>query len=77
MARATEEDRKLAVGIIDLDGFKAVNDTFGHAAGDHLLTEAARRLRALSNENVFSARLSGDEFGLLIDATLEKQIAVS
>lgn len=71
LTRATLEQRKLTVGIIDLDGFKAVNDAFGHAAGDHLLIEAARRLREFSNEKVFSARLSGDEFGLLIDATLD------
>ncbi len=71
LARATAEQRKLAVGIIDLDGFKAVNDTFGHAAGDHLLIEAARRLRAFSDDGIFCARLSGDEFGLLIDATLD------
>jgi diguanylate cyclase (GGDEF)-like protein len=71
LARANAEQRKLAVGIIDLDGFKAVNDAFGHAAGDHLLVEAARRLRDFSEDGVFCARLSGDEFGLLIDAALD------
>lgn len=71
LTRATAEDRKLAVGIIDLDGFKAVNDTYGHAAGDHLLIEAAHRLGNFSDHGVFSARLSGDEFGLLIDAALD------
>lgn len=50
---------------IDLDGFKAVNDTYGHAVGDELLIEVAQRLRAIDVEKSFPVRLSGDEFFLL------------
>lgn len=55
-----------AVAILDLDRFKAVNDTFGHGIGDQLLQEVAKRLvRAVSNRGIV-ARLGGDEFGILL-----------
>src|ERR1700748_3611485 len=57
---------EFAVLCIDLDGLKEVNDVFGHAAGDKLLVEVARRLQATARGGVV-ARLSGDEFGLIID----------
>src|SRR6201984_208434 len=57
---------EFAVLCIDLDGLKEVNDVFGHAAGDKLLIEVARRLQATARGGVV-ARLSGDEFGLIID----------
>lgn len=60
----------LTIGIIDLDGFKPVNDAFGHAIGDKLLQEAGRRLMTFSDSGVFAARLGGDEFGLIIDASV-------
>ncbi|WP_229403510.1 GGDEF domain-containing protein [Micromonospora okii] len=53
------------VAVIDLDGFKPVNDTHGHAAGDIVLTTIAGRLRTV---NAVAARLGGDEFAALIDA---------
>jgi diguanylate cyclase (GGDEF)-like protein len=53
-----------ALAIIDLDGFKPVNDTYGHAAGDEALIIVAHRLRSLGGE-AFVARLGGDEFSLL------------
>ena len=56
---------RLAVGIIDLDGFKPINDIFGHAVGDQLLTDASARLRQLLDDDVELARLGGDEFGIL------------
>jgi diguanylate cyclase (GGDEF)-like protein len=55
----------VAVLAVDLDGLKRVNDTHGHATGDDLLRETARRLRAVVREHDLVARLGGDEFVLL------------
>lgn len=60
---------RLAVLFIDLDGFKAINDTFGHAAGDQLLRVMAERMRASLPARALLARLGGDEFvAVLTDA---------
>jgi diguanylate cyclase (GGDEF)-like protein len=59
-------DEEFAVVCIDLDGLKEINDVFGHAIGDKLLIEVAKRLRQTAHGGVV-ARLSGDEFGLIID----------
>ncbi|HUD93514.1 GGDEF domain-containing protein, partial [Sphingobium sp.] len=52
--------------LVDLDGFKAVNDSFGHAAGDDVLKAMADRMRGGCMANAFPARLGGDEFALLV-----------
>ena len=58
-----------ALGIIDLDGFKPVNDTHGHAAGDRVLIEVGRRLRETLGQDVLVARLGGDEFAFMTQTT--------
>lgn len=63
---AQQNDEKLAVGVIDLDGFKPVNDLYGHSAGDRLLREVAERLDELcAQRNMFLSRLGGDEFAFV------------
>ncbi len=63
---ASDERRVTAVAMLDLDGFKAINDTFGHLAGDGLLVAVARRLEALLAPDDLIVRLGGDEFALLL-----------
>ncbi|RWU20932.1 GGDEF domain-containing protein [Pseudomonas alkylphenolica] len=60
------EDKPLAVCMLDLDGFKAVNDGYGHASGDLLLVEVAARLKGILRGGDAVARLSGDEFVLIL-----------
>ncbi len=66
MHQAHRDKRPLALMFIDLDRFKYVNDTHGHAAGDLLLREAARRIHASVTESDTVARLGGDEFAVVL-----------
>jgi len=66
LSRAREQQTRLAVGLIDLDGFKPVNDLYGHSVGDRLLYQVGQRLTGLLDEGVHLARLGGDEFALII-----------
>ncbi|WP_212625202.1 GGDEF and EAL domain-containing protein [Pseudomonas sp. PP3] len=61
-----QENIPLAVCMLDLDGFKAVNDGYGHATGDLLLVEVAKRLRSIIRAEDVVARLAGDEFVLVL-----------
>jgi diguanylate cyclase (GGDEF)-like protein len=67
IAQATRHNRSLALFFLDLDRFKYVNDTLGHALGDRVLQEAARRLTAAVRSSDLVARLGGDEFVLLVE----------
>lgn len=63
---ANDEDRQHAFAYIDLDHFKLVNDTCGHAIGDALLADIAHTMRAALPEQAYLGRLGGDEFGLIL-----------
>lgn len=67
--RAMRHGRPLAVAILDLDRFKAINDTMGHPAGDAVIFEAADRLRKKVRRTDLVARLGGDEFAVVLPET--------
>jgi diguanylate cyclase (GGDEF)-like protein len=67
--KANDSDPAAALLLLDLDRFKEVNDTLGHAAGDKLLRMVSERLRALLAKDDFAARLGGDEFAILHPVT--------
>lgn len=67
LKRARRHRSRVAVTYIDLDRFKVINDAMGHATGDRILREAARRLRSVVRGEDTVARLGGDEFGMIIE----------
>ncbi|MBD8556107.1 EAL domain-containing protein [Rhizobium sp. CFBP 8762] len=66
LAKTLESNRPASLLLLDLDGFKEVNDTLGHSAGDAVLKEVALRLRDICSDALMVARLGGDEFVALL-----------
>jgi len=73
---AISENTTIVLFFIDLDRFKTINDTYGHATGDRVLIEISRRLERWSLENTLLARLGGDEFVLAVQGTMGYDEAV-
>lgn len=74
LARKARGARPPVVLVLDLDGFKAVNDGFGHVAGDQLLIAVAARLRAAVRDEDLVARLGGDEFAILVEDAAPQEV---
>ncbi len=75
VARSRREDVGLAVIFVDLDDFKTVNDSLGHAAGDQVLLEVAQRISASVRAADTAARFGGDEFAILLEGVADLQAA--
>jgi diguanylate cyclase (GGDEF)-like protein len=69
--------RKGSLLLLDLDGFKPVNDTFGHEVGDKVLQQVAQRFSRALPYNALLARLGGDEFGILVDGSNEAVMEIA
>jgi diguanylate cyclase (GGDEF)-like protein len=69
--------RQYKLLLVDLDRFKAVNDTFGHSIGDQLLIQVAQRIREVTNEDGFVARYGGDELAVLVYGDLDLSMSVA
>jgi diguanylate cyclase (GGDEF)-like protein len=68
MARHRSDSGRFAVAFVDLDGFKQINDEFGHSVGDQALVEVAEQLRATVRDGDVVARIGGDEFLIVMEA---------
>jgi diguanylate cyclase (GGDEF)-like protein len=73
MNDAIEHGTGLAVGVLDLDGFKPVNDLYGHSVGDRVLMQVGERLKTIVSDSVMVSRLGGDEFALVIKGGLSDE----
>jgi diguanylate cyclase (GGDEF)-like protein len=77
LSRAAREGTAVAALYLDLEGFKAVNDEFGHEAGDRLLVAVAGRLRGCLRETDTAARLGGDEFVVVLEGVRDEREAIA
>jgi diguanylate cyclase (GGDEF)-like protein len=74
-ARARRHSGELTVAFLDLDGFKAINDLYGHAAGDRMLRRVSHAIEGAVRGEDFVGRLGGDEFGVLLPGATETEAA--
>jgi diguanylate cyclase (GGDEF)-like protein len=70
--RAMDAGTSVGLLLIDLDHFKHINDTLGHAAGDHLLAAFGKRLKGIVRAKDFVARLGGDEFAVIVEGSTDR-----
>lgn len=75
IARARRENRTLALLFLDLDGFKDINDTYGHHKGDEILVLIGQRLTAVLRDSDSTARMGGDEFAVLLEGGIAPDAA--
>ena len=77
MQHSKRSQKQFAVLMVDLNKFKAINDTYGHAAGDTVLITVAQRLSAAVRSSDTVARLGGDEFVLIIESIVEREQVIA
>lgn len=75
IADRKDDPAPFAIGIIDLDGFKPINDLFGRAAGDEILLQVSMRLRSAMDDKSVMTRIGGDEFAFLLPMTFREEAA--